>query len=112
MNTINKPTQLDTIQRETLIRNLMCAVLLQAVKDYTGETALCNQTNLPKYYFDKDTILSDLKKEKMVALTGGMSLTVAHQLETNELQIKENLQNIVEDFQLIKVDKYDKPQYR
>ena len=95
-----------------LIRNLYCAVLLEAVKDYCGEISQTTLTSLPKYYFNKDNILSDLRSEYMVAATDGMSLTVADALVRRGAQIKENLQSMIEDFQLVKVETYGKPEYR
>lgn len=112
MKEISIKKQPITIDRkEKLTRNLMCAVLIQAVKDYVDETASTNKLNLPEYYFDKDVIINDLKSDRIVALTNGLSLTVAHALQTNSDQIKENLQNIIEDFDLAKVEMHDTPQY-
>lgn len=111
-NKIFEKVNLPVETRQKLFRNLMCAVLLEAAKDYCGEAALTNQQHLPRYIFDKDTIIEDLKSERMRALTDGMSVTVADVLLEHGGKVKANLQEMVEDFQLIKVDNYDKPQYR
>lgn len=99
-------------QKVKLVRNLMSVVLLEAVKDYCGEVSENKKHGLPKYYFDKSTILRDLKSERLIRLSDGLSLTVAHQLKTNEAAIIENIKTIVDDCNLVKVETYDTPQYR
>lgn len=105
-----KPISIE--RKEQLTRNLMCAVLFTAAQDYVGETSDTNKSNLPKYIFDKATILRDLKHPRMVSLSNGMSLTVARALKENPEGIKENLQSIVDDYNLVKVDTYDQPKFR
>ena len=106
MNKTITKKPIDAVKRDNLVRNLMCAVLLQAVKDYVGETAECNKSNLPAYYFDKDTIIRDLKSDRMMTLTDGMSSTVAYALQTNADNIKDNLSKLVEEFEAAKVETY------
>lgn len=81
--------------KEKRTYNLICAVLLQAVRDYCDETPTTVKEQMPKYYFDKDIILSDLESPLMVALSNGMSLTVASALRNNPDKIKENLKNVL-----------------
>ena len=84
-----------TAIKEKRTYNLICAVLLQAVRDYCDETPVTVKEQMPKYYFDKDIILSDLESPEMVALSNGMSLTVASALRRNPEQIKENLKDVL-----------------
>lgn len=94
------------------IHNLFCAVLLETVKDYCGETSKTIRRSVSGRYFDKPTILKDLRSDWLVSVTNGLSLTVADQLEANGARIKANLQNMVIDFDIIKVHTYDKPEFR
>lgn len=105
---VNLPVQ----AKKDFTRNLMCMVLLRAVEDYVGEFSDTTKITLPAYYFDKATILRDLRSSRMVSLTDGLSLTVANALLSNPDQIKENLQNITETYDVAKVGIYDTPQYR
>ena len=84
-----------TAIKEKRAYNLICAVLLQAVRDYCDETPFAVKGQTPKYYFDKDIILSDLESPEMVSLSNGMSLTVASALRRNPEQIKENLKDVL-----------------
>lgn len=77
------------------IRNLMCAVLLAAAEDYCEETSSTTRRVLPNYFFNKSTIQKDLHNPRLVALTEGMSVTVADALKTNANKIKQNLKDIL-----------------
>lgn len=61
-------------------RNLGCAIVLQATKDYFEET-----TEMQK------AILKDLRSGHLIALSDGISLTVAEELENNPKSIAERL---------------------
>lgn len=98
--------------QSALFRQLMCAVLNEAVEDYVGNTPESVKQAMPKYFFNKSIIINDLNKPKMVALTNGMSLTVIKQLKDNPEQIKENLSKMSKTYDLVRVDTYDTPQYR
>lgn len=91
---------------ERLIRNLMCAVLFRAVEDYCGECSETDKRIMSPSFFDRDVIISDLKSPRLVALTDGMSLTVASQLEHNAFDIKNRLRTMTTDYQ--KGDNNDK----
>lgn len=82
-------------EKEKMANNLICAVLLQAVRDYCGEIPTTAKESIPEYYFDRDIILSDLESPEMIALSNGMSLTVAMMLRNNPEQIKENLKSVL-----------------
>ena len=98
--------------KDAFTRNLMCAVLYRAVEDYVNGCSKRVVATLPRYYFDKATIIKDLKDERTVTLSDGMSLTVAHALKTNPEKIKINLAAIADEYSLARVDKYDKPVYK
>lgn len=73
---------------ETNIRDLACAILLQAAKDY------CN----PKATDDKKKeILKDLRSKRMDFITQGTSRVVAEQLESHPEQIAERLRRNCEE---------------
>ena len=95
-----------------LFRNLMCAVLNEAVEDYVGKTPLGVKKVMPKYFFNKSTIIKDLKDQRMVALTDGMSVTVACNLQSNSKQIAENIEKLSKEYAIVKVDTYDAPKYQ
>ena len=95
-----------------LIRNLACAICLEAAKDYVGEVSSTTRESLPAYFFHKPTIIKDLKDSRMVGLSDGMSLTVAHMLQSNAEQVKNNLQTLVEDYDIVKVDVHEAAAYR
>lgn len=95
----------DTQQK--LIKNLACAICLEAAKDYVGEVSSTTRDSLPAYFFHKPTIIKDLKNPRMVNLSDGMSLTVAHMLQTNAEQIKNNLKALVEDYDVIRIDMHE-----
>ena len=100
-----------TMMYNDCIHNLFCAVLLQAVKDYFGETSKTTRRTMNSKYFHKPTILKALRDDWLVSVTDGLSLTVADQLETNGAQIKMNIKHMVEDYELIKVNQYDNRLY-
>ena len=99
---------IDDESKAKLVRNLMCASLIQAVKDYIKSGIM---PGIPDNVLDKNVILSDLRSPRMVALTDGLSLGVANALENNEEEIRKNL-DILDDLNIIKVIQYDTPQYR
>lgn len=98
--------------QSALFRQLMCAVLNEAVEDYVGNTPLLVKKIMSKYFFNPTTIMKDLNSPRMVMLSGGMSQTVAMHLKNNPEQIKENLIKLDKEYDIIKVDTYDTPQYR
>jgi hypothetical protein len=63
------------------VRQLACATILQAVKDYfaTSERG-------------KNKILKDLRSQWMSDLSNGTSIVVAEQLEKNPKEIKARIQ--------------------
>lgn len=97
--TINKSKKIITVSTKQYdpahIRNLMCAVLLAAVEDYCEETSITTRRTLPNYFFNKSTIQKDLHNPRLVALTEGMSVTVADALKTNANKIKQNLKDVL-----------------
>lgn len=104
--------QLPAETQSELFRQLMCAVLREAIDDYVGTTPSAIKKSMPKYFFNKSIIMKDLKGPRMVALSSGMSETVAMHLRDNAAQIKLNIQNMDCEVKVAKVDTYDKPQYR
>lgn len=64
------------------IRNLTCAITLQAVKDYTRKNASEAR---------KATILKDLRSEWMDFITEGTSVIVADELEKHPKEIAERV---------------------
>jgi hypothetical protein len=98
--------------QSALFRQLICAVLNEAVEDYVGTTPLTIKKLTPKYFFDKSTIMKDLKSPRMVALSSGMSETVAMHLRKNAAQIKVNMQKMANEVKVMKVEIHDTPQYR
>ena len=62
------------------IRQLACAILMQAVRDYFRSSAA-----------KKAIILADLRSDYMDTITKGLSLTVAEQLELHPEEIRERL---------------------
>lgn len=62
------------------IRNLACAITMQAVRDYFKTTQK-----------GKNKILKDLRSEYMDFITNGTSVTVADQLELHPNEIRERL---------------------
>ena len=69
------------------VRNLACAITMQAVKDYfeSGVT--------PK---KKQTILRELRAPWMDFITKGLSVVVAEQLEKHPKEIKARIKKIEE----------------
>lgn len=98
--------------KQKLIRNLACAICLEAAKDYVGEVSSTTRDSLPAYFFHKPTIIKDLKDSRMVSVSDGMSLTVADMLQTNAEQIKNNLKTLVEDYDIIRIGMHESAQYR
>lgn len=107
-----KKAELPMEAQAALFKNLMCAVLLEASRDYVDAASLNIKAGLPAYIFDKKTILKDLRSKRMQHLTDGMSLTVAHNLVSNEAQIKENMSVLVDDYESRKVDRYERPLFK
>jgi Mg-chelatase subunit ChlD len=90
----------------------MCAVLNEAVEDYVGKTPASVKKVMPAYLFNKSTIIKDLKDQRMVALTDGMSITVADNLKTNAKQIAKNIEKLSKEYAIVKVDTYDSPKFQ
>lgn len=63
------------------IRNLACAVMIQAARDYCGQDD-------PK---KREKILKDLRSNWMETLTDGTSIIIAEQLELHPKEIAERL---------------------
>lgn len=95
-----------------LFKNLMCAVLNEALEDYVGKTPLSVKKVMPAYLFNKSTIIKDLKSPRMVALTDGMSITVADNLKSNAKQIAQNIEKLSKEYAIVKVDTYDSPKFQ
>lgn len=118
MKEINVQTMRDECKKlpietqSALFRQLMCAVLNEAVEDYVGNTPLLIKKSMPKYFFNPATIMKDLQSSRMVTLSDGMSQTVVMHLKNNPEQIKENLTKLAKEYNIIKVDTYETPQYR
>ena len=68
------------------IRNLACAIILQAVRDYFRSSS-----------GQKAVILKDLRSPYMDMLSNGTSVLVAEQLELHPEEIKARLHNIPEE---------------
>lgn len=66
---------------DTNIRNLACAITMQAVRDYFNSSEK-----------GKGKILKELRSKWMDFLTNGTSLAVADQLELHPDEIRERLQ--------------------
>lgn len=62
------------------IRQLACAILMQAVRDYFRSSTE-----------KKAVILADLRSDYMDTITKGLSLTVAEQLELHPEEIRDRL---------------------
>lgn len=107
-----KCKQLPIETQSALFRQLMCAVLNEAVEDYVGTTPQAIKKSMPKYLFKKSVIMQDLNNPKIVALSDGMSQTVAMQLQNNLKQVEKNLASIAREYNIVKVETYDTPQYR
>jgi hypothetical protein len=74
------------------IRSLAAATMLQAVRDYF------------EYEFNPEMqkmVLKDLRSSWMDLLTGGMSLTVADQLEKNSNEIRQRIIRNVTQFEIM-----------
>lgn len=95
-----------------LFRNLMCAVLNEAIEDYVGKTPLSIKKVMPAYLFNKSTIIKDLKDQRMLSLTDGMSATVADNLKSNAKQISQNVEKLSKEYAIVKVDTYDSPKFQ
>lgn len=67
-------------------RNLGCAIVLQATKDYFEETPEMQKV-----------ILKDLRSGHLIALSDGISLTVAEELENNPKEIGVRLKKLKEE---------------
>lgn len=67
-------------------RNLGCAIVLQATKDYLTETPAM-----------KRAILKDLRSSHLIMLSDGISLVVAEQLEKNPKEIAMRLKKCKEE---------------
>lgn len=67
---------------DSCIRNLACAVMLQAVRDF------CKAHENSK---KRDTILKELRSDWMELFTNGTSIIVAEQLELHPDEIAERL---------------------
>ena len=98
--------------RTGLFYQLMCVVLSEAVEDYVGKTPVGVKKSMPKYLFDQSIIIEDLKSPRMVALTNGMSETIAFNLKNNAEEIAENLEKLSSEYAIIKVDIYDTPKFQ
>lgn len=98
--------------QSALFRQLMCAVLNEAVEDYVGNTPLLIKKTMPKYFFNSATIMKDLHSPRMVVLSDGMSQTVAMRLKNDTEQIKDNLAKLAKEYDVVRVGTYDTPQYR
>ena len=70
------------------IRNLTCAITMQAVKDYFASGVT------PK---KQQTILRELRAPWMDFITNGLSVVVAEQLEKNPKEIRERVRRFSED---------------
>jgi Mg-chelatase subunit ChlD len=56
--------------------------------------------------------MKDLKSPRMVALTDGMSITVADNLKSNAKQIAQNIEKLSKEYAIVKVDTYDSPKFQ
>ena len=77
---------------DTSIRNLACAILLQAAKDYCNPKATDEK---------KKEILADLRSKRMDFITQGTSRVVAEQLVSHPEEIAERLRQNCEKGELI-----------
>lgn len=67
------------------VRELACAIVMQAVRDYTSKNATRRK---------RQAILDDLRSEWMDFLSNGTSLLAAEQLEKNPEAIAERLRRL------------------
>lgn len=74
------------------IRNLACAIILQAVKDYFTKTEYKTEEKTEAMFIEKrKTILKDLRSHYMDMLSKGTSVIVAEQLELHPEDIAARL---------------------
>ena len=92
----NNFKQLPQEIQEGLMRNLMCAVLHEAIIDYSGLTPVSVKKVMSPSRFDQKVILKDLHHPLVVALSNGMSETIATMLQENPERIKQNLKEMGE----------------
>lgn len=69
------------------MRNLACAITMQAVKDYFAKGVTAKQ---------QESILCDLRSKWMDFITDGTSVAVANQLELHPDEIRERVHRDVE----------------
>jgi hypothetical protein len=69
-------------------RELACAITMQAVRDYFAKGATAKKKRL---------ILHELRSKWMEAITDGLSITVAEQLEKNPKEIRARIRKEEED---------------
>jgi hypothetical protein len=67
-------------------RSLVCAITMQAVKDYFRATA-----------DERQNILRELRSEWMDYITDGMSVNIANELEKHPKEIRARLRKFKED---------------
>lgn len=72
--------------RDECVRELACAITMQAVKDYLAENDKAQRR----------AILKDLRSPYMELLTGGMSSTIVNQLELHPGEIAERMRKYKE----------------
>ena len=80
------------------IRNLACAITMQAVRDYFTKRECKTKEKTEELFAKKrKAILKDLRSTWMKTITDGMSLIVAEQLELHPDEIAERLRRNCED---------------
>lgn len=74
------------------LRNLACAIILQAAKDYfTKEEYLTEEKTETMFIRKRKAILKDLRSSYMDTLSNGTSIIVAEQLELHPEEIAARL---------------------
>ena len=75
------------------IRNLACAIILQAVRDYFVKDEYFTKEKTEKMFEKKrKRILKDLRSPYMDFISGGKSVVVAEKLEKNPREILSRIQ--------------------
>lgn len=96
------------------IHQLACRVIFESMLDYVDKTPMSDKQGLPKYFFNKSTILNDLASQTIPAASNGANDMAISALKNNPQQVKENIDKISysHDIETIKVETYGKAEFR
>ena len=98
--------------QEERIYQLVCQIINEAATDYVGESTPTDRQGIPSYICDQSTIIEDLRNQPIMAYSKGMNEMVIHMLLNNPEQVKNNIHNMSYGCEVVKVETYDKPQFR